>query len=79
MRIFGLSGRMGSGKDTLADMLVVHGFKKYEYSDIIKEELKRGGMKPTRENLRNMGNILRERHGDDFLSKRIYEKILSRQ
>jgi dephospho-CoA kinase len=77
MRVFGLSGRMGSGKDTLADILILHGFKKYEYSDVIKEELDKANMKPTRENLRNMGNVMRERYGPDVLSKKIYEKILS--
>ena len=76
MKIFGLTGKMGSGKDTLADILIVYGFKKYVYSDVIKRELKKRNMEPTRENLQNMGNILRERKGSDVLSKRIYEKIM---
>ncbi len=77
MKIFGLTGHMGSGKDTLADMLILHGFKKYVYSDVIKEELDKKKMEHTRENLQNMGNILRERHGSDILSRRLYEKICS--
>ena len=38
---------------------------------------KKGRNEANKREFEKYGNILRERHGDDFLSKRIYEKILS--
>lgn len=45
MRVIGIAGRAGSGKDTIADYLVsTHGFKKLAFADPIKAMLRQIGV-----------------------------------
>ena len=74
-KIIGLTGSYASGKDAAADYLVSLGFKKYVYSDYIREELKKIGKEPNRDNLIWMGNELRSQFGPGEISKRILNDI----
>jgi len=73
--IIGLTGFYCSGKDTVAEYLVKEkGFVHYSLSDILREELRRRKLKPTRDNLIKIGNHLREKFGYSILAKKILEK-----
>ncbi len=73
--IIGLTGTNGSGKDTVAELLVSRGFKRYSCSDVIREECKRQGLSLDRENQIATGNKLRQEHGPGYLGKVIAERI----
>ena len=68
--ILGLVGKYGSGKDSAADILKEYGFKHYSLSDEIRRELKKNGIRETREALIAMGNMLRKNQGNGVLAKR---------
>ena len=68
--ILGLVGKYGSGKDSAADILKEYGFKHYSLSDEIRRELKKKGIRETREALIAMGNMLRKNQGNGVLAKR---------
>ena len=73
--IVGLTGFYCSGKDTIAEYLVKEkGFIHYSLSDILRDVLRRKGVKPTRDNLIKIGNKLREKFGNSFLAKKVLEK-----
>lgn len=39
MRLIGLAGRMGSGKDTIAAMLAPHGYERFGFADALRDEV----------------------------------------
>ena len=41
--IVGLTGTLGAGKDSVAEMLLEHGFTYHSLSDIIRDQMKREG------------------------------------
>jgi len=67
--IIGLSGTIGSGKDTVAEYLIKKGFQHISLSDLIREEAKKRGMGIDRDSLRGLGNILKEEIGGDALAR----------
>lgn len=76
MRVFGLTGSISAGKQTVAEYLM----KQYDFaylvlSDIVKEEAKKHGLKPSKYNHQTMGNILRKQHGTDVLAKKMVERL----
>ncbi len=74
--IIGLCGRIGAGKDVVADFLVNNfGFKKIVMSDIIKEEMKKVGIEPTRENMQNFSKEMKEKYGRGIWAKKTLEWI----
>jgi len=73
--IIALTGLNAAGKDTVADMLVERGFKKYSCSDIIRDECRKNDIELTRENLITRGNLLREKYGTAYLGEQIAKKI----
>ena len=76
MLIIALTGKMGAGKGAVAELLKHKGFEYHSYSDIISEEAKRHGYKPTRQNLRELGNLIRMESGNiGILSERLLSKI----
>jgi len=76
MPIIALTGTMGAGKGTVAELLKKKGFEYHSYSAVISEEAERHGYKPTRETLRKFGNLLRAESGNiGILSKRLLAKI----
>jgi dephospho-CoA kinase len=73
--IIGLTGTNGSGKDTIAEYLMKKGFKFYSCSDILRDELKKNGIEPTREVLIFLGNKMRKESGASVLADIIKDKI----
>ena len=73
-----LAGLTASGKDTVAEFLEEGGFRKLNYSDILRIRLKEKGMEVTLDNLLKLGNELREKQGKDVLSKMLLEEFRKR-
>src|SRR5574342_510980 len=67
--IVGVTGRNCSGKDTVAEILIKKSFYHYSLSDALREELRKRGKEVTVENLRNLGNQLREQLGHGVLAE----------
>lgn len=74
-RIIGLTGTNGAGKGEAAAFFEKHGFARYSLSDILREELARRGLDPTRDNLISVGNELRRTFGTDVLARRVMERV----
>lgn len=78
MKIIGISGTNGAGKDTLADWLADQGWLFVSGSDILREELKKRGLSIERENLRNLSAEWRREFGLGVLIDRAvseYERL----
>ena len=73
--IIGVTGLYGSGKDTVAQLLMEKNFYHFSLSDFIREELKKRKMSLTRDNLINLGNELREKFGNTVLAQRALAEI----
>jgi cytidylate kinase len=64
MKILGISGTDGSGKDSLAEMLVErHGWQYISVTDILREEAKKRGMSLQRSILREISAEWRREKG----------------
>jgi len=77
--LIGLTGKSGSGKDTVADYLKEKGFIYFSLSDIIREECKKRGKKIERDNLIKIGNELRKKHGPSVLADKTIQKIKDKE
>jgi len=73
--IFGLTGKTGCGKDTIADMMENYGFVHFSLSDEIRRKLKEANRAESRENEIAMGNELRKKHGPGILARLALESI----
>jgi dephospho-CoA kinase len=74
--LIGVTGTNASGKDTVADYLVKnYGYKNYSLSDEIRLEATRRGISHDRENLRTIGNELREKFAPNELTVRASKRI----
>ena len=74
--IIGLTGSYCSGKDTVADYLVnKKGFSHISLSDIIRQELQKAGIEPTRENLINNGKESDRKKAMVTLQKKLLPKL----
>lgn len=73
--IVGLTGRMASGKGTVAHYLVELGFQFFSLSDEIRLELRTKNMPESRENLTLTGNELRAAWGPAVLADRVIAKL----
>ena len=58
--ILGFTGKNAAGKTEACNYLASKGFAQCSLSDIIRDELSRAGLEPTRENMIKKGNELRE-------------------
>ena len=76
--IIGLTGTNGAGKGEAAAFFQKKGFACFSLSDLIREELKKRNLPPTRNNLIRAGNDLRRRFGPDILARRILRRIKGR-
>ncbi len=74
--IIGVTGNYASGKDTVAEFLQEMNFYHVSFSDLLREELKNRRKKITRENLIDVGNELRVKHGKNILARRALKKVL---
>ena len=73
--IIGVSGKISSGKGDIAEFLKSRGFIAMSLSDEIREEARRLNIELTRDNLRELGNRMRETEGNNVLAKRILKRI----
>ena len=73
--IIGITGWTASGKDTVGDYLVNKGFKRFSFSDYLREELTRRGIPLTRDNLRNTANAMRHEFGFAFIAEKAVKLI----
>lgn len=64
MKIIGISGTNGSGKDSVGQILQEsHGYLFISITDILRDELKKEGKSTERENMRGLGDQWRREHG----------------
>jgi len=73
--IIGLTGKNGSGKTEVSEYLKRRGFEYHSLSDAIREEIRRRGLRITREVLIDVGNELREKHGPGVLAERVLPSL----
>ena len=75
VKVIGLTGVFGSGKETVKDMLT-HKLNAYyvTLSSLIRDEtLKKRGIKVGRGELQDLGNELRKQYGNDVLVKVVWD------
>ncbi|MDD5192848.1 MAG: dephospho-CoA kinase [Candidatus Nanoarchaeia archaeon] len=72
--IVGVTGSIAAGKETLTDFLRKKGFVYLETSKMLAEELVRRGLEPSRANMQNLGDELREKDGAGALMKMFLKK-----
>lgn len=77
--IIGLTGKNASGKGEVARFLETRGFHFHSLSDVLRDELKRKHLTPTRTHLTRIGNELREKYGPSILAERIMKKLVESQ
>ena len=71
MAVIGLTGKNGSGKGEVAELLKQRGFIYASLSDALRMELRARGEEVSRMKLINVGRELRARHGASVLACRI--------
>ncbi len=76
MKIIGFVGMPGSGKSVASDVARNMGLKVVVMGDIIRQEAARLSLRPSDENLGNIGNMLREREGPEAIARRTLEAAL---
>ncbi len=75
--ILGVTGNLGSGKDTVADYLVEkHGCHKIVLSDLMRKELRKRGLGETKQNMALLGDELRQKFGQGIIGERAAKKIM---
>jgi len=75
-----LLGKARSGKDTVADYLVKEfGFKKFVFSSVLEEELKKQEKEVSKKNMVLLGDELRKEFGMDVVAKRLLKKVSDEQ
>ncbi|OGD56346.1 hypothetical protein A2V71_01340 [Candidatus Berkelbacteria bacterium RBG_13_40_8] len=67
--IIGVSGTLGSGKDTVSEYLIKKGWQHISLSDLIRKEAKKRGVGFDRDSLREFANLLAKEDGSDALAK----------
>lgn len=78
MKIYGIAGTNGSGKDTVGEMLAErHGFLFVSVSDLLRDEARKNGLPIEREVLRQISAQWRREHGLGVLVDRAVEKAQS--
>lgn len=73
--VVGLVGPLGSGKTTVAGYLVSQGYKSLRFSDPINKEVLERGLKIERKVQQDVGDELREKHGNDYISQLLVKEI----
>jgi len=78
MRI-GIAGLNGAGKSEVVRFLESRSFHAASLSDVIRHELRREGLEPTREHMIERGRTLRAEHGPAVLAQRVLSLLPSGQ
>jgi len=73
--IIGLTGKNGSGKGEVAELLKKSGFIYFSLSDVLRDEIKKDGLEITRERLIKTGNRLRQEGGPSVLADMVLDKL----
>ncbi len=73
--IIGLTGPNASGKGEVAKYLKSKGFRYHSLSDVVRIEVSKMGLGPTRQNLIEAGNKLRKEFGPAVLAERIIPNL----
>jgi len=73
VKIIGFVGLPGSGKGEASQIARQHGLAVVVMGDVIRQEAARQGLKPTDQNLGNIGNALRAAEGPEAVAKRTLE------
>ncbi len=76
LKIIGITGTQGAGKDTVANFLVQKlGFEHLSLSDIVRDETSKRGLEQNRDNWREVADSLREKFGNGVMAVKMIEKI----
>ena len=75
IKLIGLTGTNGSGKGEAAAYFQKREYRYFSLSDLIRDELRKRGKAPTRNNLIKMGNELRDKFGPDILARLVMKKV----
>jgi len=71
-----LLGKARSGKDTVADYLVEKfGFKKFVFSSVLEEELKKQGKIVSKQNMSLFGDELRKEFGMGIMAEKLLKTV----
>jgi dephospho-CoA kinase len=73
--IIGLTGKNGSGKGTVAEILVKAGYEYHSLSDVIRVEIRKLGQDVTRERMIEKGCKLRREGGPGALAEIILKEL----
>ncbi len=73
--IIGLTGTLGAGKGSVAEILKNKGFAYYSCSDYLRGELKKKGIEENIPNLANLGNEIRQKYGAGEIPRRLLKQI----
>lgn len=74
MRV-GVAGLNAAGKGEVVRLLERRGFYPVSLSDVIREDLARDGLEPTRDHMIERGSALRERFGPAVLAERVQRNL----
>lgn len=74
-RIIGITGPIGSGKDTAAEYMAHKlGVSVWQISAPLKDKVREAGLVVSRENVMDMGYKIAAEHGEDYLAKLFLEQ-----
>lgn len=73
--IIGLTGKNGSGKGTVAELLVKRGYEYHSLSDVIRVEIRKLGQDVTRERMIETGRRLRNEGGPGALAELVLKEL----
>lgn len=73
--LLGVVGNNGSGKSTFCDYLASKGFMIVSLSDVIREHLKEKKLEPTRDNLTEQANQLKQTNGLTYCAEKTFESV----
>ncbi|MEM0465633.1 MAG: AAA family ATPase [Candidatus Pacearchaeota archaeon] len=73
--IIGITGRIGSGKGEVAKFFLKKNFVYFTLSDIVRKEAIKRGIKINREELQNLGDLIRKEEGSGALVKKLLNKV----
>lgn len=77
VKIIGIVGLVGAGKDTAASYLKnKYNYEIISYSDLVHEKVKEENLVPTRENLQKIAKKYRELYGMDYFARLAVEKAV---
>ena len=76
IKVIGITGPIGSGKDTVAEYIGDKlGVKEFQISAPIKDYIRAQGLPVTRDNCQIYGNIIAEKFGPDYSAKIFLEAL----